>query len=178
MSDRVADWPSFVTLVLDESFRVFDEFESVSSFDCWSNFWTVPVSCLLLAELEVPGVLLEAVEPLEPVPMSVELPLEPLVPVPVEPDVSVPVELEPVPVDDEPVPVDDESVDEPVPIEPEEPLPVVLELDEPVPIEPDELLVDGSLEVDELDCAKPGCAATSNPAIPRPATVPQPKCFM
>jgi hypothetical protein len=100
MSDRVAVWPSFVTFVVEESFSVFDEFESVSSFACASNFWTVPVSCLALLELDEPGVLLDAVEPLEPVPMSVELPLEPLVPEPIEP------ELDPVP--DEPVP------DEPV----------------------------------------------------------------
>jgi hypothetical protein len=93
MSDRVAVWPSFVTFVVEESFSVFDEFESVSSFACASNFWTVPVSCLALLELDEPGVLLDAVEPLEPVPMSVELPLEPLVPEPIEP------ELEPVPVE-------------------------------------------------------------------------------
>jgi hypothetical protein len=100
MSDRVAVWPSFVTFVLEESFRVFDEFDSISSLACGSNFWTVPVSCLLLLVLDEPGVLLEADEPLEPVPIPGELPLEPLVPEPIEP------ELDPVP--DEPVP------DEPV----------------------------------------------------------------
>lgn len=135
MSETLAVWPSFVTLVVEESFRVFDEFDSVSSFACGSNFWTVPVSCLLLLELEEPGVVLEAVEPLDPVPMSDELPDEPLVPLPIDPELDEPVPVEPV-----------ESLEEPVPMEPDEPEPVLLPLPEPIEPEldpvPDEPVVD------------------------------------
>ncbi|ACL65677.1 conserved hypothetical protein [Anaeromyxobacter dehalogenans 2CP-1] len=65
-----------------------------------------------------------------------------------------------------------------------EPLPVVLEL--PVPMLPLPVLVpvrSSRSVVDEPDvveppvapCALAGCAATSSPAMPRPATVPHPK---
>jgi hypothetical protein len=75
-----------------------------------------------------------------------------------------------------------------VPVEPDEPvllplpLPIEPELDEPLPVELP--VVDWSLVepvepvLEPLDCAIVGCAATRSPAIPRPATVPQPKCFM
>ena len=44
--------PSFITCVSSLRRRVLSEFESVSSFESLSNFWTVPVSCLLEALLE------------------------------------------------------------------------------------------------------------------------------
>jgi hypothetical protein len=153
MSESDAGWPSFVTWV-----ELLTGSESVSSFFDLSNFDTLPVISLPIEPADAvepdEGELLLAL-PLVPVldePPYVEFPIEPVEPVEplfVESLDELPEVLGLV-LDEPPIRspdrVDPDEVDEPV---------------DPVPEVPEDPLV----------CAHAG-AATSSPAVARPATLP------
>lgn len=112
MSESVAAWPSFMTVVSSLILSFLLEFASVSSFAAWSNFSTVPVSCWLVSfiALELDPIEPELVEPvaLEPVALepALSLSLSVSVVVVVRRSVVVVVELDPDPIRSLDVPLD------------------------------------------------------------------------